>query len=161
MGAHMEAQESSKEPEFLYATKRIFFLMARRIINVFLWPDFIFNRVKSGKEVKKHIATVKAQARSVRFIIFYSFFFEVITSYGAFCWRVNLNECHAQGCKAHLAFFVFSWKSCSHKIVRDIHTPKKKRRDVSPPLPLQNNMKRGSLSPPLPPLSTKMNAGFF
>ncbi|GFR01653.1 cytochrome P450 4V2 [Trichonephila clavata] len=65
MGAHMRAQESRTEPEFLYATKRIFSLMSRRTTNILLWPDFIFNRAKSGKEVKKHIATVKAQARSM------------------------------------------------------------------------------------------------
>ncbi|GFQ63977.1 cytochrome P450 4V2, partial [Trichonephila clavata] len=70
MGAHMRAQESRTEPEFLYATKRIFSLMSRRTTNILLWPDFIFNRAKSGKEVKKHIATVKAQARSVRFLFF-------------------------------------------------------------------------------------------
>ncbi|GFR26994.1 cytochrome P450 4c3 [Trichonephila clavata] len=39
--------------------------MSRRTTNILLWPDFIFNRAKSGKEVKKHIATVKAQARSM------------------------------------------------------------------------------------------------
>ncbi|GFR14120.1 cytochrome P450 4c3 [Trichonephila clavata] len=37
--------------------------MSRRIINVFLWPDFIFNRTRSGKGIKKYIAIVKAQAR--------------------------------------------------------------------------------------------------
>ncbi|GFT27535.1 cytochrome P450 4c3 [Trichonephila clavipes] len=41
----------------------IFLLSSRRSSNVFLWPDFIFNRVKSGKEVKKYIGTVKAHAR--------------------------------------------------------------------------------------------------
>ncbi|GFV00601.1 RNase H domain-containing protein [Trichonephila clavipes] len=36
-----------------------------------------------------------------------STFLEVITSIGAICRRVNLNECHARECNAYSAFFVF------------------------------------------------------
>ncbi|GFT86251.1 cytochrome P450 4V2 [Nephila pilipes] len=65
MGVHMRAQESSTEPEFLYSTKRSFILMSRRMLNIFLWPDFIFYRTRIGKEAKRHIETVKAYARSL------------------------------------------------------------------------------------------------
>ncbi|GFV79100.1 histone-lysine N-methyltransferase SETMAR [Trichonephila clavipes] len=46
-------------------------------------------------------------------------------------------------CNVNLAFLVFSRKSCSDKVVREIHTPKTKscdqRRDVLPSPPLRDN----------------------
>ncbi|GBM91085.1 Cytochrome P450 4V2, partial [Araneus ventricosus] len=59
-GVNLGTQVSKTETaSFIYSANRGFRLMTSRLLNVFLWPDFLFYFSKPGREMKKHSQVVR------------------------------------------------------------------------------------------------------
>ncbi|GIX82254.1 cytochrome P450 4V2 [Caerostris extrusa] len=58
LGVYLGAQESETELEFIYATKWGMRYVVERVMNCFLWLDFIYYSTTNGKKLKKHTQTV-------------------------------------------------------------------------------------------------------
>ncbi|GBM60424.1 Cytochrome P450 4V2 [Araneus ventricosus] len=62
-GPH-KAENQCELRDFIYALKWGMRFIAERIMNIFLWPDFIYFSTKRGRELKKHAKAVKDFTRS-------------------------------------------------------------------------------------------------
>ncbi|GBM60404.1 Cytochrome P450 4V2 [Araneus ventricosus] len=62
-GLH-KAENQCELRDFIYALKWGMRFIAERIMNVFLWPDFIYFSTKRGRELKKYAKAVKDFTRS-------------------------------------------------------------------------------------------------
>lgn len=62
MGGEMDSQDKNDYHDWLSRTLEIFF---QRMMKVWLWPDFVFNKTATGKELKELVEKLNGHGRKV------------------------------------------------------------------------------------------------